>query len=407
MSRVAVNTFWLFLSQLGGIVIPLVELPVLARALGPYHYGLVLYTVGVSLTASVFVEFGFNFSGARAVVRASRDRQQMAQLVTDVLSAKLILALLVLLFSLAIFSYGSGGTKVPLEWLPWTVCFICAFGFSPVWYFIGIERMMTTALLDLGLRTAGLLVTILTVSSPRHAERVLMIQACVGVLNTLIPSIIMIRRTGMGPMRIGRALHAIRESWELFLYKGAQNIMGSIASTLIGYFGGPSAVGAFVPAEKVVRAATGFISTALNAAFPHLVRQQFAGRAKARQLVTVGLFIMLTISVLFAASVTVLAPMLVHLVFGHGYDDAIYLLKLLVWIVPLRACSMTISVLWMIPSGHELLASRAMVFNVLLIGLVAAILVPRMQGAGMAVAFSLAEITMFSVLVGFFLKVKS
>lgn len=112
MSRVATNTFWLMLAQIGGLFIPLIELPVLARALGQQNYGQVLYALGISLTASVFVEFGFNFSAARTVVKIRENKQQLAQLVSNVLFAKLLLSMAVGVAVAVLILTGSGATTI-------------------------------------------------------------------------------------------------------------------------------------------------------------------------------------------------------------------------------------------------------------------------------------------------------
>ncbi|BEL79545.1 transporter [Serratia marcescens] len=404
MSRVATNTFWLMLAQIGGLFIPLIELPVLARALGLQGYGQVLYALGIALTASVFVEFGFNFSAARTVVKIRENKRQLAQLVSDVLFAKLLLSLAVGVVVAVLILSGTGATAIPHRWFIWISLFILAFGFTPLWYYVGIERLVLPALLDLGLRSTGLLFTILLVSSPQHAQRVLMIQATVGIINTLLPTVLMARTTGLGRISLRGALSVLRESWELFLYKGAQSIMGSIASTLLGLLGGARAVGAFVPAEKLVRAASGLAAPVLNAAFPHLVRLQSDSAHAAKRVVTLALGALFAATVTFAALTVWLSAWLVNTIFGPGYQDAIELLRILVWIVPLRICSMALAILWFIPGGKEQVASRVMMVNIVIICVFAFLLVPTFGGLGMTIAFLIAEVTMFSLLLFLFCR---
>ncbi len=392
----------MLLAQIGGLLIPLIELPVLARALGQQGYGQVLYAMGIAMTAAVFVEFGFTFSASRSMIKLKGDRAALRQLVADVLLAKLLLSAAVAVAIAALMLLGTGATAIPKLWFVWIALFIVAFGFSPMWYYFATEKLMLPALLDVALRGIGLLMTILFVSSPQHAQRVLTIQASVGIANTLIPTLIMLRRTGIGRPRLGGALRVLRDSWELFLYKGAQAVMGSIASTMLGSLGGPRAVGAFVPAEKLARAATGLAGPLLNAAFPHLVRLHSNSAASAKKLVGVWLLALGGACLLFAALTVWLAPALVGLAFGPGYADAVGMLRILVWIVPLRVCSMALAILWLIPNGQEQIASRAMMMNITLICLLALALVPTMGGIGMTSAFFIAESIMFCVLLYFF-----
>jgi len=403
MSRVVTNTFWLYVAQIGGLIIPLIELPFLARSLGQENYGLVLYSLGIALTASVFVEFGFIFSAARSAVDARHDRARLAQLVADVLLAKVILSAVVMCLIAVYALSGAGATRIPPEWLIWIALAIFGFGFSPIWYYIAIERLILPALLDVGLRSVGLILVIMLVRSPGHAERVLMIHALVGAANTLIPTALMFRQTGFGRVRVSGALLALQQSMEIFLYKGAQNILGSLASTILGALGGARAVGAFVPAEKLIRATSGLAGPLFNVIFPHAV--SLRNEPSAARSLTMSVMVLMSIGcVVFAIITMVLAEWIVKLVFGPGYEEAVILLKILVWVLPLRIASTALAMLWFIPLGRESIASRAMVFNIFTVIILAAILVPPLGGYGMTLAFLVSESVMLAVLLTAFLR---
>ncbi|HBU7244451.1 TPA: oligosaccharide flippase family protein, partial [Escherichia coli] len=49
MNRLFSNAFWLMASQIGGLLIPLIELPLLARRLGADEYGKVVYVLAISI----------------------------------------------------------------------------------------------------------------------------------------------------------------------------------------------------------------------------------------------------------------------------------------------------------------------------------------------------------------------
>lgn len=404
MSRIAKNSFWLLVAQIGGLFIPLIELPILARSLGQESYGQVLYALGIALTGSVIVEFGFVFSAARSVVKVKENSTALAQLVTNVMFAKLILIAIVAITIAGITLLGAGATSISSQWLIWIVFLIFGFGFSPMWYYVGVEKLVFPALWDLGLRLIGLILIILLVSVPQHAWRVLAIQAVIGLFNTLIPTILMLKRTGFGHFQIRGALQALHESWQLFLYKGAQSILGSLASTLLGSLGGARSVGAFVPAEKLVRAATGFAMPLFNVAFPHMVKLMQSNSVAAKKIVRLTIIVLIAISATFAMIIVWIAPWIVNLMFGPDYYDAVELLRILVWIVPLRICSTAMAVLWFIPVGKEQVASRVILLNISIICAVASFLVPTMGGKGMAVAFICAEFMTFSLLLFFFLR---
>lgn len=404
MSHIIKNSFWLLVAQVGGLLIPLVELPILSRALGPQRYGQVLYALGLALMASIFVEFGFSFSAARSVVRLRKDKTALAQLVADVFFAKLLLSLFAALIIVVIVLLEAGATVIPNYWLIWIVISIMALGFSPIWYYIGMEELVFPALWDLGARLTGLFFTFLFVFTPQHGQRMLVIQAMVGAINTLIPTIKMVRRTGFGCLNVRGVRRTLSESMELFLYKGAQSVMGVLASIILGFLGSARAVGAFVPAEKMVRAATGIVGPTLNAAFPYLVKMQSKSEIAAKKATWKFLIILSAFTMAFSISMQWLAPWAINIVFGSGYGNSITLLQMLVWIVPLRVASMALAILWFIPGGKEGFASRIMIANIAIISITAFVLVPHQGGEGMAMAFIAGEFIMFTLLFFSFIK---
>lgn len=86
------NAAWLSLTHVGGLAIPLIELPILARALGPEGLGLVLFVQATALTIAVFIEYGFHYSGARQVANAELDGRPLGPIVAAILHAKIVLS---------------------------------------------------------------------------------------------------------------------------------------------------------------------------------------------------------------------------------------------------------------------------------------------------------------------------
>ena len=95
MKRVLSNGVWLTTAHLSGFVIPLLELPILTRALGPEVYGGVLFALSLALAFSLVVEYGFNLSAAREVADSVGEPHRLAQIVGIVFFAKVIISLVV------------------------------------------------------------------------------------------------------------------------------------------------------------------------------------------------------------------------------------------------------------------------------------------------------------------------
>lgn len=378
------NASWLMVAHLAGLAIPLLELPILTRALGQQVFGQYVYTISIAIIASVLVEFGFNLTAARDVVHARGDRLALARIVSEVSVSRALLYLIVSVPIALVVILDIGSTRVPDAWLGFILVSVLAMGFSPIWYYTGIQRLAFVAAFDLILRGIGLAALALFVRSPEDVSIALGLQAAVGFLNTLLPTLVMLRATGVARVGLGDAIARIRESWNMFLFKGAQNIAASASTLMLGAFSGQLGAGAFAPAEKLARAAAALAMPVLTAAYPVLVGRQTTGAGPApgsnrRDRSHVFLAIFVGTAVAGAAGVCAFSDELVRFVFGADYGTSARILSILVWVVPLRIAFSAMAMLWLFPRGMDAVVSRATILNV---GLLIATGLPAAWGAG-------------------------
>jgi len=128
MSKIFKNSLFLLLVQISGYIIPLIELPFLARVLSPNVLGQIIFIQVVALTASFFVEYGFNLKAARDFAQCNHDHDQRAKLIAIVFQAKIILfSLIVVLFVIAYQFIDIFSEKIPSQ-------FVSAFYFIINWF---------------------------------------------------------------------------------------------------------------------------------------------------------------------------------------------------------------------------------------------------------------------------------
>ena len=102
---------YLYVIQITNMAIPFVTLPFLTHTLGAEYYGKLSYAQAVSMIYVFLVDFGFNFSAARAI-GVNKDKPEFINAVyTNVQVIKLFLFLLLLFLSM-LFYYIHGGDTV-------------------------------------------------------------------------------------------------------------------------------------------------------------------------------------------------------------------------------------------------------------------------------------------------------
>jgi len=384
------NASMLAVSNIASLGIPLIEMPFLARALGVEHYGMLLFVQAIALTAAIFVEYGFHYSGARTIAQVADDHQAKARTVTHILTAKAMLYGIAILVILPAYAW-TFHTEFPHGQV--VLCLLlAAYSFSPAWYFLGKGNLKVPVATDLVLRSIGLLLIIFFARTPEDLGLVLLVQCSVGMLNSALPSLVMIRETGLVRPDIKMAMREIRLGWHFFVFKGASGVSASIATTVLGILSTPAQVGLFAPSEKLIRAGTTFVTTVLSAFFSASVQSVMTqGDAFKHRLVRplTMLFCMLCLG---ACVVAILSSTLVRMAFGDAFSAAASLLQVMAFLVPFRAMSALLSILWLIPAGHEHISSRLVLANVVFVVSLGFWVAPAAGAIGVATVLALGEI---------------
>lgn len=399
MRAIAKNTIFLFLAQFGGYLIPLLELPLLSRVLGPAEYGSILYAQAIAFTAAIVVEYGFNFSAARTVAVEGHDPLVVRRLLANVMGAKLILALaLLFIFSLLGVAGLINPQILPLSYWVWVLVFFMAFGFSPFWYFQGRERLKGVVALDFSLRGSALALMFLLVKAPADAVFALSLQAMAGILSTSIQSYWVVKAVGWQQPSLSGGVKQLCEGWHAFLYRGGSNVLAAMNAAMLGGLSTTAQLGLFAPVEKVVRAGVGLSVPLTMAVSPHVSRG-FAVRAR-ETMSTVGKIIGLSVTLACLASFIVFlsAHWLVELAFGSSYVAAVDVLLVFIWVFPIRVACQFLALLWLLPNHKEHYASVAMLLASVLAVMAAMWAIPRYGALGLAWVAVLAESVQLTML---------
>ncbi|HHM0730011.1 TPA: oligosaccharide flippase family protein, partial [Elizabethkingia anophelis] len=92
--KVQINNFIsLFILQGLNFVLPLVTFPYLFRTLGVDNFGLVSFSTALLFYFQIFVDFGFNLSGARHIALNRKNKETLNVIYSSIIYSKLLLIL--------------------------------------------------------------------------------------------------------------------------------------------------------------------------------------------------------------------------------------------------------------------------------------------------------------------------
>ena len=372
-------------------LLPILVIPFLARVLGAEGWGLLAATQALAVYGIVTVEYGFELVGPRAVAQSRDDPGRLGELITGILATQLLLAGALLL------AVGVIGLKVAMYQaqpaLLWTAfAFAILQGISPLWFFIGEERIPLIASIGVGAKIGAALVIFTLVRGPEDSWIVLAAYAGAAGSTTTAGYALVLRRVRPGRLSLDLVTSTLKLGWIMYLNRIAGLMHTAGNSFVLLLLVNPVQVAFFAAGEKLCRPIA-WMTRPLNVALlPRL--SYLVGRSpdEATALASLSMLLMTAVGVALGIVVGLLAPGLVDLLFGlPEYEPAVDVLRIMALIIPMIVLNSALISQFVLPFGLErnLLAVTAssMVINLLLVLAVA----PRFGAVGVACVAVFAE----------------
>lgn len=343
--------------QIARKMIPLVAVPVLARALGPSGWGVVAFVLSFSTFLILLVEFGFDLSATRAIARVRESTEECARIVAGVVGSQLLLYLAGVTVAVPI------AYAIPMlrsDPLLVAVGLMAALpqALSPLWFFQGMERVRIVAGLDIAGKLLSLAGMLLLVDGPEDAWKVLALYGVAPALFTTAGFCLMFQTVPLRMPSWESMRESLAGSWPMFLLKASKSLYGVANVFLLGLFAPPFIVGYFAAAEKISTAVYGLLNPIEQALFPRLSHMVHQAPEKALRLVRIGLALMLSGGTMLMLALMAGAPYLIRLLMGSRFQEAVPVLRILALFLPFAGVTIALGFQWLLPLGLERYMNR-------------------------------------------------
>jgi polysaccharide transporter, PST family len=377
------NIVALYGVQVCTYALPLITFPYLARVLGPTGWGSVVFAQAIGVVIAVFVEYGFDISASRDTSRHRGEPRHLSELISGVLGAKVILA--VLCICGAIFSRRFTHHVAPSLALFWssTLWGVCQ-GINMLWYFQGLERMRLASALEIGGKVVATLSIFLLVHHPDDGWKVMAAQ-CVGcIVAHGVTIVLAYREVGFLWPTFSSVQRALRLGWSMFLFRAAQGLTGSLNGLVLGWVAPLAALGQYAGAERISRVFQQGLWPINQALYPKLAKQMLDNRDDAMKMVRISLFFLGGLGLLLGLILFFSAPLLVHFVLGEAFRGSVAPLRVFSLWIPLVALSTVLTFQLLLPNQLDYQFNAVIVTAGLLGFGCALLLAPVYQAAGIA-----------------------
>jgi polysaccharide transporter, PST family len=334
LKTIVKNAGWLGLIQILNYLIPFLTLPVVTRAFGPTVFGILATLNAYAAYISVIVQYGFDFTGVRAIARSNTDIVKLSETVSTIFGAQILLGAVALaVFFVALPVIVPNGADYKLVGLI-VLIQMFATAATPLWVFVGLEQIRSLALAQLVFRTLAAALVIFLIRAPGDLFLYVNIN-CVAAVAILIVTLVVLGRHHIRwqiPMPAD-LLSAIRQGAYFFISKASISLYTTTTTLLVAIVLGSTAAGQFALADRIRIVAAGIIGPLNTAINPLLFR--VAGRVETDEEATtqrVYFLGILTLSALISIGLFVFAPLIIRLLAGDAFHDAILLLRIIAFL---------------------------------------------------------------------------
>lgn len=393
------NVMALYGAQIGRKLIPLISIPYLARTLGPAGWGTVAFFTALAEFLVILIEFGFNLSATREIARHREQPEECGRVMAGVLGSQVVLA--------------ASGVALVLVLAPWVpllahnhllllsgLLYGVAQGFSPVWFFQGLERMGLSSALELTGKTLSLVCVLLFVHTPADGWKVLALGGLAPAMMTLAGLALAYRQIPLHRPTVALVRTALKMGWPMFVFRSAESLYGVGNVFLLGLFAPPVLVGYFASAEKIAKAVSGLLNPIREAIYPRLSSlAKSGGRSAAAPLARAGAAITICGGLLLSALLLMEAPGIARLLLGGTFGPAVEVLRIFSALPVLLSITYSIGFQWLLPFGRDAVINQ-IIFAAGVVNVVLSILLARPYAhVGMAWAVVLSEAVVCALMV--------
>lgn len=264
------NFMFLAIIQSSNVLISIISMPLLIQGIGVDQFGLVNLALSVIILLNIIVGFGYNLSAPREVAINQTDKTALSHLVSNIFSAKILLAsvaallLLIGVFGLNLFK------EYPLI-LVYSVLLLFSEATLPLWFFQGMEKMKLISIANIFSKLLFLMGIVLFIHSPEQSKWVNFMMGFFGLMINLF--LLAYIHTFLQIRFYRPQFSAIWTSMKENILFFFSNLTGYISVNggliIFSFFAGAETLGMYSLAERVVMVLRLFPAMIVQAIFPN------------------------------------------------------------------------------------------------------------------------------------------
>lgn len=380
------------------LVLPFVTVPWVSRVLGPTGVGMASYAGSVAGYFGMVGALGMGTYGVRVVSAARRDVAERSRAFWSLWLCQLMtvgVAWVAYLFYLAFLAQGS--TEMRMVSAAYAVSLASA-ALDVTWFFFGLEEFKAVTLRNLAVRLASVVATLAVVRGPGDVLPYVVVSVAGSVASQL----------ALWPFLRGRVMRCrvgwremvahLRPNLGLFVPVLAFGLYTTVGKVMLGAVGEYEQTAFLGYADSLARMPQAIVGALTTVMLPHMTALLASGRREeGLDALSRALMAMMVASIGLAAGIAAVAPSLVPLLLGPGYEPVVGATLVLVVVLPIVSFSNVLGRQYLIPLYRDRGYTASLVAGAAVELPLAAVLIPLGGVMGAASCIVAAEMSVLAV----------
>lgn len=384
------NMYYSMLLTCANYAFPLVVYAWISRALGVSNVGLVGFIDSVTTYFIFFSMMGISVLGMKTIAQSQNDPRRLADSFWSLLALHALFTLTVLAVMVAATCFVD---ELHRNWRLMCVgmCKLIFNVFIAEWLFTGLEQFRFITIRTLIVKGLYMVSVFLFVRDPADTFTYYLLTMLVVAIIAAINMVYARQRVGVHGIRLDLR-HYVSPFFCLGIFAVVTSSYATFNMAFLGFVADDTAVGYFSTASKIISLVSVIFTAYISVVAPRASRLLADNdRAGFRMLARRSYVIIPAVGVPVGLLICLLAPYIVELLSGAGFDGSVAPLRLMAPFVAIIGLGQMVAVQILVPTGREKATAICAGTGFAICIMLNILLTPRMEAMGSAIAWTAAE----------------
>lgn len=380
-----------------------ITFPYVSRVLGVDGIGLVSFVDNVVNYFLLFATMGIGILGTREIAAIKDNTKKCNQVFSNILGLNLQFTLItVVIYLLCICVIPKFQQYDELFYIGTAKILFTAFVVE--WFFTGIENFRYITIRTVLIKICYVASVFILIHDQEDYKLYFLLNVLVVVINAVI-NLIYVRKFVDVQMRDLFKLHFLKQNVSLGIYAIMTSMYITFNVMFLGLSSGNVEVGYYTTAFKLYSVILGFFTAFTNVMLPRMsVLLGKGDNSSFQQLVEKSFDAMCTFSIPMILCSMILAPQIVYVLSGSGYEGAVLPMRIIMPAILFVGIAQVLAVQVLMPMRKDKVLFFASLWGALISLVINILLVPRIQSIGTAVVLLCSELVVTLVYIVYTLR---